>query len=83
MRHRCPLSLQTDWHPGEDIRDAAIQIGARKQLGAGRKLRSRLLLEQSKRSAWAEITDSSLEQLGLEFRSLVLRLCRARLGCVE
>lgn len=47
MRHRCPLSLQTDWHPGQPWSSTAFQVGMRQQLGAGRKLRSRLLLDGS------------------------------------
>ena len=73
-RFQCPLSLQTEFAPdGRGPID--YELGLRQPLTKERKLRARLLLPNSKPTAfWAEYEDHGMEQEGVWFAKVEVQL---------
>lgn len=62
MRHRCPLSIQTEFQPGSDA-PASYELGMRHQFDHLRQLRARLLLPaDAERMLTAEYQDAKIDK---------------------
>jgi hypothetical protein len=75
---RCPVSFQADL-PTTTAGTRNYEIGMRQELGAGRRLRGRLLLpaEKSARSVWCEYEDTAISKSGVWVAKATVPLGRA------
>jgi len=80
-RHRCPISLQTEFEPkaAEPVATASYQVGMRHEFGYGRKLRGRIQLPAggSDGLIWTEYMDSRVDPRATWFAKASMPVTRS------